>query len=103
DGAGADLIFTKLTEQFNTYSGFGYSDETPGEGRFDRYSLLVMGEVSQRLIETGRAVPPQLRTWLRNAVDGQLQLTNLSGNGFEYGRSLGPYADTSFLEVLSAA
>jgi len=103
DGSGADLIFTRLTEQFNTYSGFGYSDETPGEGRFDRYSLLVMGEVAQRLIETGTDVPPQLRTWLRNAVEGQLQLTNLSGNGFEYGRSLGPYADTSFLEVLSAA
>jgi hypothetical protein len=103
DSSGADLIFTRLTEQFNTYSGFGYSDETPGEGRFDRYSLLVMGEVSQRLIETGLDVPPQLRAWLRNAVEGQLQLTNLSGNGFEYGRSLGPYADTSFLEVLSAA
>jgi hypothetical protein len=103
DSSGADLIFTRLTEQFNTFSGFGYSDETPGEGRFDRYSLLVMGEVSQRLIETGMDVPPQLRTWLRNAVEGQLQLTNLSGNGFEYGRSLGPYADTSFLEVLSAA
>jgi hypothetical protein len=103
DSSGTDLIFKRLTEQFNTYSGFGYSDETPGEGRFDRYSLLVMGEVSQRLIETGMDVPPQLRTWLRNAVEGQLQLTNLSGNGFEYGRSLGPYADTSFLEVLSVA
>ncbi|HET6284906.1 MAG TPA: hypothetical protein VFH73_28375, partial [Polyangia bacterium] len=103
DAAGADLIFKKLTEQFDTFSGRGYSDETPGEGRFDRYSLLVMGEVSQRLIETGVEVPPQLRTWLRNSVDGQLQMMNLSGNGFEYGRSLGPYADTSFLEVLSAA
>ena len=103
DPSGADLLFTRLTAQFNTYSGFGYSDETPGEGRFDRYSLLVMGEVSQRLIETGMDVPPQLKIWLRNAVDAQLQLTNLSGNGFEYGRSLGPYADTSFLEVLSAA
>jgi len=103
DTSGADTIFGKLATQFNAFSGFGYSDETPGEGRFDRYSLLVMGEISQRLIETGMDVPPQLRTWLRNSVDGQLQLTNLSGNGFEYGRSLGPYADTSFLEVLSAA
>jgi len=103
DSSGADAIFARLTAQFNTFSGFGYSDETPGEGRFDRYSLLVMGEISQRLIETGMDVPPQLRAWLRNSVDGQLQLTNLSGNGFEYGRSLGPYADTSFLEVLSAA
>ena len=103
DESGAQLIFQKLTEQFNTYSGQGYSDETPGEGRFDRYSLLVMGEVSQRLIEIGMDVPAQLKTWLRNSVDGQLHLLNLSGNGFEYGRSLGPYADTSFLEVLSAA
>src|SRR5260221_12636869 len=31
------------------------------------------------------------------------QLANVSGNGFNYGRSLGPYADTAALEVLSAA
>jgi hypothetical protein len=103
DNSGADAIFLALQNHFDTESGYGYSDETAGEGRFDRYSLLVMGEISQRLIETGVTVPDTLKTWLRNSVDGQLHLLNVSGNGFEYGRSLGPYADTSFLEVLSAA
>jgi hypothetical protein len=44
-----------------------------------------------------------VRTWLRKSVDLLLPRLNLRGEGFEYGRSIGAYGETAFLEVLSAA
>ena len=43
------------------------------------------------------------------AVEVQCQVAagmprfNLTGEGFEFGRSIGPYGETAFLEVLTAA
>jgi hypothetical protein len=48
-------------------------------------------------------VTPQVRTWLRKSADVVLVNLNARGDGFSYGRSIGPYGDTAFLEVLSAA
>jgi hypothetical protein len=104
DTTGADNLLAKLINHYEQYSGqYGFSDETDGEGRFDRYSVLLIGEICQRLIETGMDATPQLKGWLRKSVDVILERLNPAGNGVDYGRSLGPYADTAFTEVLSAA
>ena len=104
DANGSEILLQKTVQHYQTYSGeFGFSDETDGEGRFDRYSILLIGEICQRFIETGLPPTPQLKAWLRRAVDVILVRLNPAGDGFEFGRSIGAYGDTAFLEVLAAA
>jgi len=104
DASGGTALLEKTLNHYRTYSGeFGFADETAGEGRFDRYSVLLIGEIAQRFIETGITPPPEVKTWLRKSVDLLLPRLNLRGEGFEYGRSIGAYGETAFLEVLSAA
>lgn len=104
DVSASERLLDRMMQHYQDYSGeYGFSDETQGEGRFDRYSMLLIGEISQRFIETGLEVTPRMREWLRNAVDVILVRLNQEGHGFSYGRSIGPYGDTAFLEVLSAA
>lgn len=100
----SEILLEKTIQHYQTYSGeFGFSDETDGEGRFDRYSILLIGEICQRFIETGLNPTPQLKSWLRRSVDLVLLRLNPSGDGFDFGRSIGAYGDTAFLEVLAAA
>lgn len=97
-------LLDKLMAHIETYSGgLGYMDETKGEGRFDRYSLLTPGELSAMLTETKTEVPARLLELLRKSCDVHLNLANEEGDGFSYGRSIGPYGDTSSMEVLSIA
>ncbi len=104
DASGSKALIAKTLAHYRTYSGqYGFADETEGQGRFDRYSVLLIGEIAQRFLETGTTPPPEVRQWLRGSVDLLLPRLNLRGEGFEYGRSLGPYGETAFLEVLSAA
>lgn len=104
DAAASEALLTKTLDHFRTYSGaYGFADETNGEGRFDRYSVLLIGEIAQRFIETGVEPPEDVRRWLRRSVDLMLPRLNLRGEGFEYGRSIGVYGETAFLEVLTAA
>jgi hypothetical protein len=104
DGAAADAIYRKAAEHYATYSGdFGFADETDGEGRFDRYSVLLAGELSNHFIETGDRPPAEALTWLRKSSDVMLQRLHEDGTGFEYGRSLGPYGETAIIETLTAA
>ena len=104
--ASEDLL-RKMIAHYRTFSAFGFSDETDGSGRFDRYSVLLIGEIMQRITETGMTVAPAdytaLKGWLRQSVDVIKLKLNVSGNGFDYGRSLSAYGDTAFAEVLSAA
>jgi hypothetical protein len=65
--------------------------------------VLLIGEISHRLIEAGMPATPEVRAWLRRSVDLMLPRLNLRGEGFEYGRSIGTYGETAFLEVLTAA
>ena len=45
DRAGA-ILLDKMLKHYDSYSGvYGYSDETAGEGRFDRYSILLIAEI----------------------------------------------------------
>lgn len=102
DDSGAQVLLSKMMEHYAAYSGkYGFSDETSGEGRFDRYSILLIAEICERFIETGVPVTPELKTMLRKAAVVALNAANPSGNGFSFGRSLGPYGETAMLEILS--
>jgi hypothetical protein len=104
DATGAQRLYAAITAHYLKYSGpHGFSDETDGDGRFDRYSILLAGEIAQRFIETGAAPPQQVIEWLRQSVAVMLMRLNTHGEGFEYGRSLGPYSETAIIEVLTAA
>lgn len=97
-------IFDRLMSHIEHYSQQnGYMDETEGEGRFDRYTVLLPAELSALLTSTGVAVPERLRSMLRKSSEICLRLANERGHGFSYGRSIGAYGDTCPLEVLSIA
>lgn len=104
DRSGADRLYSKMIAHYPLYSQEnGYADETNGEGRFDRYSVLLAGEIAQRFYQTGDQPPAEILGWLRKSADVMLHRVNRDGYGFEYGRSLGPYGETSIVEVLTAA
>jgi len=104
DASGADQLLARTLDHYRKYSGeFGFADETEGKGRFDRYSVLLIGEIAHRLIETGMTPSAEVKGWLRKSVDLLLPRFNLTGEGFEYGRSIGAYGETAFIEVLTAA
>lgn len=100
----SQILLNKLMTHIDRYSGSqGYMDETAGSGRFDRYSILIPGEIASLLMGTGMEVPEKIRQMLRRSVDIFLMLADKEGTGFSYGRSIGAYGDTAPLEVLSAA
>jgi hypothetical protein len=104
DASASEALLDRTLDHYRKYSGeYGFADETDGEGRFDRYSVLLIGEISHRLIEAGMPATPEVRAWLRRSVDLMLPRLNPRGEGFEYGRSIGTYGETAFLEVLTAA
>ena len=103
DASAATKLFERIRDHYLRYSGeYGFSDETDGAGRFDRYSVLLAGEIAHHFLETGGEVPPEARSWLRKSADVMLLRMHASGEGFEYGRSLGPYSETAIIEVLTA-
>jgi hypothetical protein len=104
DETGSDKLLERTLDHYRRYSGkYGFADETEGKGRFDRYSVLLIGEIAQRLVETGMEPTPEVKGWLRRSVDLMLPRFNMRGEGWEYGRSIGTYGETAFLEVLTAA
>lgn len=104
DASAGDQLLARMIDHYRKYSGeYGFADETEGKGRFDRYSVLLIGEIAHRLLETGMTPSDEVKAWLRKSVDLLLPRFNLHGEGFEYGRSIGTYGDTAFLEVLTAA
>jgi hypothetical protein len=104
DASGSEQLLAAMLQHYREYSGpYGFADETAGEGRFDRYSILLAGEIAQRFLETGGEPPAEVKGWLRKSADVMLMRLNAEGRGFEYGRSLGPYGETSIIEVLTAA
>ncbi len=97
-------LLDRLLEHIDNFSGeFLFMDETPGEGRFDRYSILVPSELVSQLLETGWEIPEKIYNMLQRSAQVFLHLANEEGMGFSYGRSIGAYGDTAALEVLSAA
>lgn len=104
DGSWSDKLYQRIADHYRRYSGdYGFADETDGEGRFDRYSVLLAGELATRFVETGGTPPAEVLGWLRKSADVMLMRMHADGSGFEYGRSLGPYGETAIIEVLTAA
>ena len=104
DDSASNVLLQKTLGHYDAYSGkYGFSDETAGEGRFDRYSILLIAEICERFLETGLPVTPDMRLKLRKAATVALQLLNPTGEGFAFGRSLGPYGETALLEILSVS
>jgi len=101
---GAAKLYAAMIAHYQKYSGaYGFADETQGEGRFDRYSVLLAAEIAQRFMETDERPPAEVIAWVRKSADVMLMRLNATGEGFEYGRSLGPYGDSAIVEVLTAA
>lgn len=104
DAAGSEVLLDRMLKHYARYSGeYGFSDETDGQGRFDRYSILLSAEICERFIETGLEVTPELKALLRKSADVALNSARADGTGFTMGRSLGPYGETAMLEILSTA
>lgn len=98
------ILLDRLMEHIDQYSGeFSFMDETPGEGRFDRYSILVPSELASQLLATGWEVPEKIKGMLQKSARIFVELADQKGLGFSYGRSIGAYGATAALEVLSAA
>ena len=100
----AEVLLQKLQDQYRNHSGgHGFADETGGKGRYDRYSILLIAEIGHRFREAGRKMPPELQNWLRRSTEVALVNLNERGDGFQYGRSIGAYGDTAYLEILTSA
>jgi hypothetical protein len=99
----ANAIYATLGQHYNAYSGFGFADETDGEGRFDRYSVLLAGEIANHFVQSGIQPTEEVKGWLRKGADVMLMRINAKGEGWEYGRSIGPYGETAIIETLTAA
>jgi hypothetical protein len=104
DAQASGILLDRMLKHYADYSGaYGFSDETDGQGRFDRYSILLAAEICERFIETGLTVTPELKALLRKSADVALNAASADGTGFTMGRSLGPYGETAMLEILSTA
>ncbi|TFW17077.1 hypothetical protein [Duganella callida] len=104
DESAGKVLLEKMLTHYKKYSGkYGFSDETDGEGRFDRYSILLIAEICERFLETGLQPTDELKTLLRKAADIALNSMNTAGDGFSFGRSLGPYGETALVEILSVS
>ena len=99
----AQAILQRLIAHYSLYSSEGFADETEGHGRFDRYSILLVAEICQRHLETGMPVTDSLIEPLKHSVNLVLQLLNTQGVGFTWGRSIGAYGDSAFIEILVVA
>lgn len=104
DAQGSEQLLAHLLQHYQQHSGtYGWSDETDGEGRFDRYSILLIAEICERFIDTGLTPGPELKARLRQSAELALGMANPQGEGFSFGRSIGAYGDTAMLEILSIA
>lgn len=100
----SDVLYEKLKENIEAYSGeYLFMDDTPGEGRFDRYSMIIAGEIAEIFINTGRCVPEMIQAMLKKSVAVILAMANPEGTGFAYGRSTGAYGNTAILGMLATA
>lgn len=100
----SQILLDKLMDHICRYSGsLGYMDETPGQGRFDRYSILIPAEITASVLDTGWQEPELIRQMLHRSAHIALGLANSDGTGFSYGRSIGAYGETAVLQILSTA
>lgn len=104
DGDAKDIFLQKMLEHVEPSAALnGFADETEGKGRYDRYSVLLIAEIAHRFRESGLPLTKPMKVWLKQSADFMLMHANSEGTGFQYGRSIGPYGDSSINEILSAA
>ncbi|MET0336810.1 MAG: hypothetical protein ABW063_03520, partial [Caulobacter sp.] len=78
DASASEALLAKMLDHYRKYSGeYGFADETDGDGRFDRYSVLLIGEIAHRFIESDIPATAELKGWLRKSVDMMLPRFNL--------------------------
>lgn len=98
------ILLDHLLGHISRYSGeYGFMDETKGEGRFDRYSILIPAEITELVVKTGWQEPELIRDMLGRSARIVLQMANEQGWGFSYGRSIGAYGETAVLQILASA
>lgn len=100
----SDILLNHLLKHISGYSGeYGFMDETKGEGRFDRYSILIPAEITELVLKTGWEEPKLIREMLGRSARIVLQMSSKTGWGFSYGRSIGAYGETAVLQILASA
>src|SRR5258708_35123238 len=100
-GAAAGKLFDKIRDHYHRYSGiYGFPDETDGEGRFDRYSVLLAGEIAHHFIESGGSPPAEARGWVRKTSPVMLPRMHSGGGGILDRRSPGPLGGTAVIADL---
>ena len=100
----SEILLNRLMAHISRYSGpYDFMDETPGQGRFDRYSILIPAEITALVLDTRWQEPELMRNMLRSSCQIVLRLANAEGTGFSYGRSIGAYGETAALQILSTA
>ena len=91
-GARDALLYT-LTNHIRNDSSGGFSDEASNthttyydQARFDRYSMLLSGDVTERTLEMGNDanLMPELKSYLRKSVDLILPQLNADGLGYRF-------------------
>lgn len=97
-------LLEHLLKHIEQYSGeHSFMDETKGDGRFDRYSIVIPAELAAPLLDSEEKVPEKIRVMLEQSARLLLQLANEDGQGLSYGRSIGVYGDTAPLGCFTAA
>lgn len=97
-------LLQHLLQHIDRYSGTqAFMDETDGEGRFDRYSIVIPAELASTLLDAKAEVPEKIRKMLDRSAHLLLALANGQGYGISYGRSIGVYGDTAVLGVFTTA
>lgn len=100
----SEILLNHLLNHITQYSGsYGFMDETKGDGRFDRYSILIPGEITSLVLDTGWTQPELITRMLDASAHIFLQLANEEGTGISYGRSIGAYGEAAALQVLAPA
>ncbi len=98
------ILLDHLMNHISHYSGeYGFMDETKGEGRFDRYSILIPAEITELVVSTNWTEPQLIRNMLARSARIVLKMANEEGWGFSYGRSIGAYGETAVLQILASA
>ena len=100
----SSILLQHLLDHISRYSGeYGFMDETLGQGRYDRYSILIPAEITELVLSTDWQEPELIEQMLDRSAHICHHMANTQGTGFSYGRSIGAYGDTAVLQILSTA
>lgn len=100
----SEKLLAKLISYLKEHaSEYMFIDEPTGEGLFDCHTCLIPVKLAQHYFNFSIPLNETIRKMLRNSSDIFLALANDRGDGFSFGRNIGPYGDTAPTEALSIA